>query len=1419
MPTLRSRTSRLEPVRGSRRSRIPLVLRAAAGLLSAALLVSPQASGPVRAQPPAVGGGPFALRSATDARIVFTCVSEPGRVQRLDDGRLHVEDAGGVASPVGSAVSAPRPATWVAMPPGVEGRVRVEFRSVVALPWPEEMSDRERAAVIAGLDPEGWSSEPASWMHDQWGMPIRFCPLVPDGRGGLSYVRDARFTVETFLPSRRGEAGPPQARRAEGRDPFEGVYRTLFLNYEQAKSWRRAEPVHAREGFSLVEDGFSSTPNPWIKVFVPRRGIYGIEGSALAALGLELSSIDPVTLRLFRPEPLPLSETESYAEAPSWMLEVPIELFGMGDGVLDVEDEIRFVGQGGDGFFDELGVDVRGPDRHFRDPYDGAVVYWLTWGGTFAGEPRRIPSVDATEISPPYSNLVSDRAHFEEDRFWEPRPYPTEAVPPGERPAAWERFWWLSLTASRDDPEQVVRLHPPDPVADRPVRVRMRFSATIPFDTSEDWPDHAVRVRLNGTKIVETDRLPDGRPWNHLARQDVDTTGIWLVDGVQELRLLAPYRPLQNPQGVRVDNVLFAWIELDYTRRLVAHGDTIAFLAGGPLRRTVQSLEITGFTTDQVLLYEATDLFSPRRFLPVVAMEEGSRRIRFRAELDDVTPDRFLAATPATLIRPRLALKQVPADGWLRERTGAAQMIVLTHSDLLVGAELLAAARRQGLPGPPGVPDRSPASLAVVTTEEIYDEFSFGRQDPTAIRNFFQFARDRWNGGRPEDGPAYVVLLGDAYYDYRDLQQRGGRNLVPTFEGYWDVQLDDRIYSPQFGSDDYYFLLDPGFALDLYFARLPVRTAVEANAVVRKILLYDDGVDEGPWRGRVTLVADDLCQGTRSDILGSTHMVQTEALVPLLPSVLQVDKVYLYDFGTECAYDRKPLAAQALLDRMNEGTLIVNFTGHGSDEQLADERVLEITSVPGLVNARKPFLFFTASCSVGKYDFFGEGLGEALMLSSTGGAVAVLSASAIAYSGANSDLNQRFFQALFPDTSLADPRPLGEATVIAKNGQGGVLNSRRYVLLGDPATRLVAPRGPVNLSLETGHGGMALGDTLPRGVLTRLRGRVNDSQGQPDPSYEGIASVRIYDSSVVRRVGNGNFSYLLNGAPIYRDSVSVESGEFDLSFVVPSALRTGTRGPARVYVHVAGGPQDAGGSLPKVAVPEVAAPPGDDQEGPGITVRFLGANPGDDGSLVVPARAFFIAELEDTSGINITELVGSRSVVLQIEQAGRLVYLEDLAEQVLFEGDYRRAKLTGQLPRDLAVGIAYDLVLRASDNRSNSAAARVAFSLAGGGPAGFSLSDVFVFPNPSTEGARFYGKTSEPADVEIQLFTLSGRRIWKARVDGLPPVRFEQEGIAWDGRDADGDEPANGVYLYKLTARPVGAGKARSVEGRVVVSR
>jgi hypothetical protein len=346
-----------------------------------------------------------------------------------------------------------------------------------------------------------------------------------------------------------------------------------------------------------------------------------------------------------------------------------------------------------------------------------------------------------------------------------------------------------------------------------------------------------------------------------------------------------------------------------------------------------------------------------------------------------------------------------------------------------------------------------------------------------------------------------------------------------------------------------------------------------------------------------------------------------------------------------------------------------------------------------------------------------------------------------------------------------------------------------------------------------------LGDTLHRGTLTELTGRVLDDGGSLIQGYRGTATLRIYDSGVVRNVVPTDasippFDYTLTGAPIYRGEVPVVDGAFSVRFRTPAALRTGERAPAGAYAYVEDDNVDGFGALDSLLVPEAEAAHSLDQQGPAITLHLEGD------PRALPSEAWFTAGLRDSSGIDITGLVGSRSVVAEVEEQGNLVYIENLASQVNFAASYDSASVRSHLPASLLAGHDYDLVLRASDNLRNGSTARLSFRISTGESATFSLSDVFNFPNPTEGETRFMGHLTQDAEIDIQIFTITGRPIWRLdRPVRVSALQFSEDGILWDGRDRKGGLPSNGVYFYKVTARPVGGGAAESRVERLVVYR
>jgi hypothetical protein len=225
------------------------------------------------------------------------------------------------------------------------------------------------------------------------------------------------------------------------------------------------------------------------------------------------------------------------------------------------------------------------------------------------------------------------------------------------------------------------------------------------------------------------------------------------------------------------------------------------------------------------------------------------------------------------------------------------------------------------------------------------------------------------------------------------------------------------------------------------------------------------------------------------------------------------------------------------------------------------------------------------------------------------------------------------------------------------------------------------------------------------------------------------------------------------------------------------------------------------GAVDSLVVADNAPPEYADQEGPAIELQPQGDPER------IEVGTVWEASLSDTSGINITQLVPSRSVLLRIEEEGRLVYAEDLASRVTFPESYRTGQLTFALPEVLETGHAYLMVLGAHDNMDNGRSVSREFTLAGGGGGAFALARVYNVPNPlDGGGTTFFVEMNQPAEVDVRIYTASGARIREIRAGTLTPAAGRDRGIDWNGRDEDGDALANGVYFYRV--------RARSADGR-----
>ncbi|MFH1145059.1 MAG: C25 family cysteine peptidase [Candidatus Eisenbacteria bacterium] len=1250
----------------------------------------------------------------------------------------------------------------------------------------------------------------------QWGGDVRMLPLRvravrPDAEGQLFTTTQLEIAL-TFTPDagQQGEqrgaavAGPGVGGARRNVRGMADLAARAVVNPDQVDVRRRVAPL--RLPTTRRDEGFDTATSPWLRIGVRERGIYVIDGDALIEAGIDPASVDLDQLRLFAGPPGALPESLSWSESPSWMEPCALYLEDDGDGPWDDQTRLYFLGNGPDGWFDDL--DLAAPsedDRYFTHPYADTFHYWLCWGGDFSGAPLWMEERDAQPIGDPPLEVADARAHVEPNAFLDTRPR--------QQGFAWPLFYALSVSASETDLGASLTAELGREPADLPARVHVALWGR---SWSSATPDHRAAILVNGDTLgVET--------WNDLDRVVVSADDVELNHS-NVVALKVPQRYTQGGDPL-TDQVYLDWVDIEYSQPLVAEADSLEFFltAEASAGRTIR---VTGLDApDGWLLLDAGSMRRPVVLQPSISAVGGAYAAEFPLEPQEAQTHLVLLRRDRAA-RPHSVTQVSPEGGWLRGRSDPVDYVIVTVPELRAPAEALSAHRRSNFYGAAG-DTATTAEVALVMVQAIFDEFSWGQHDPGALRNFLAFARDTWRDDPENARLSHVLFLGNAHQDPRDYLKAGVPDQVPSGHIYgWQYQSSSK-WEPAFYGDDWLVLFDgpQDLADDLFPGRLAVVTEAQAWNVVRKIIQYETAAPLGEWRTRLLFSADDVCQGTKVDQLGFYHMRYTERLCEeAAPADARLEKIYLYEYGAECRYDRKPEATQDLMDAIEAGALVFNYVGHGSDVQLADERLLDQSSVASLQNEDRPFLMITASCAVGRFTSDEEGLAVQALRLAEGGALGVVSASATAGSEENFRLNRFLIQELFSGATLSGRRALGPALVAAKWSNLDD-NDLRYNLLGDPGSRLAAPQHHFRLWIEGVPGVTAGADTLLRGGPAVLRGQLLDEDGAPALSFEGEADVLVRDSDIYRLTPpdpyTNTFDYYLPGTRIFSGRATVSGGEFACPFFVPTALRVGSRGPARAYAYLrsaaAGVPaglggEDGAGALGQLFIPESRLPSGDTL-GPAIGLSW--ENPDE----LQPGSRLW-ATLEDSSGIYVAALAPSRSVVLTIaDRDNRILVAEDLAEEVAFGEDFRVGWLRYEIPEGLVRGEQLVLALEASDNVGRRSREELGFHLgAAGDSLGRLLGMAYNVPNPMEAETRFFFELEREAELTVVVYAASGRKILTLPGGWFSPARARDIGIPWDGRDEDGDRIANGLYFYRVLARG-NEGRSEERIERLVVLR
>jgi hypothetical protein len=712
-----------------------------------------------------------------------------------------------------------------------------------------------------------------------------------------------------------------------------------------------------------------------------------------------------------------------------------------------------------------------------------------------------------------------------------------------------------------------------------------------------------------------------------------------------------------------------------------------------------------------------------------------------------------------------------------------ADILLITYDDFIDEAQ-----RLKDLRG-----DEYQYSTRIVRISDVYNQFSWGLMDPIAIRNFLKFAYENW----PAPAPSFVTLLGDGHYDYRRNLGGGNRNFIPPFENNPVMSDEHFLYFGQTG----YLDSDTNNVPDMLIGRIPANSEQDAREMIDKFYNYDGDPDLSTWRNKVVVVADDNLHPPNS-ITETYHTTQAEALSNNhVPNRFEVSKIYLIEYPLRTGGE-KPEAREALIGAFNRGSLIIDWIGHGSPGLWADEHIFRRSQdIPRLNNARRLPLIYTASCSIGFFDDPSfESFAEELLRSNARGGVAVISATREVYAGANAALNRAVYDQLLGSDSVGIGEALYTAKYLRSYPGPTSQNDRSYILLGDASQILQFPKFDVRITTAP--------DSVVALSVGSVAGEITDNDGNVTSDFNGTAWITVKDGTLERTVvlrdrNNNPLSLSVQfdapGAAIFLGPVDVVNGQFSGQFFIPKDVSYGSEG-AKIYVYAENGSYDAAGVVDSLL---------------GINLLADG-RPFGAGITMVSENFALGGEIEDPHGVNITGQLG-HGIVVKIDDGE--IYEADITGNFV----YNRGEYTGGV---FEVGIQelppgeHDLSIKAWDNFNNSTLITRRIEVVSAED--LELMHVMNWPNPirntDTETTFQYCLNNSVDRVKISIFTESGRKIWSFDTDDPQYTGVDCSYLDWNLKDADGDDLANGVYLYKISAEgnDTGGSKVTAEEFRKI---
>ncbi|MCK8491861.1 type IX secretion system sortase PorU [Spirosoma sp. RP8] len=1101
----------------------------------------------------------------------------------------------------------------------------------------------------------------------------------------------------------------------------------------------------------------------WIKIGVVESGVYRLDQATLARINPAFASADPRTLRLYGNGGAVLPQPNA-AQRASDLLENAILVNGEADGRFDAGDALLFFGQSPHIVrYDSLARRF----KHQINPYTDTTFYFLTVGG---GQGLRIAERPAGALS-----STATVTTFDDYQFHEQDLVKIPSVRSGRE--------WLGEIMTNDT-TKTIPFDVPGVVASVPVRITSSVVAGASATTQ-------FRVRLNdqfvGTQLMSS-----------ISGYEYDYQGILRTDtfSVKPATVANPLRVTISFQKNRAISVLgyLNYIGIQVRRELRQYDQPtwVRQLDSGQcaVRQSAATLRVWNLDNPLVPVSQAYSL-SPASEARWVSANRADYYLFTDNQLK--TP-----VSLASVANQNIASLTTP------------NLLIVTSAAWRAEAERLATFRRE----------HDQLTVQVVTTQQVYNEFGSGKPDPTAIRDMVRYFYRKTPGQL-----RYLLLFGDATYDYRNINRLLSAsqlaNTVPVYES--NESLHPVL---SYSSDDYFGFMDRNegewpetnagdYKMDIGVGRLPVKSTDEAKTVVDKLIRYSsDPSLAGDWQTRVMFVADDGDYNIhQQDANSLATMTETNA-----PS-FRPERVFLdaYPQETTASGQKSPIVNQLINRAVADGRLIINYSGHGGVETLADEQVVTLQDILSWKNRRLP-LFVTATCQFGRYDDPASNSGaELALLSRLGGAIGLLTTTRPVYANTNLVLNKAFCKFAFTPINGQMPR-LGDVMRLTKNDSLVGPVNRNFALLGDPSMRLAYPQAQVMLTKVNGRTVTAdHADTLRALETVELSGEIQQGGGRLN-DFTGTLQLTLYDKATTQTTlgtESAKMNFKAYTSTLFAGQVAVKNGQFAVRFVMPKDISY-TVGMAKLYAYAVRSDSllDAVGSYDSLRVGGSLVVDSLDTQPPLVQLHVEGGVLDGEQVHVAGPDVTVRISLQDNQGINTARAGLGHELTIRIGDQSPVV-LNDA--YVSTSGDGRQGQAVYTF-LDVTPG-AYIVRVKAWDINNNSTEGTL--SIVVSGKPALALRGLQASPNPVTTYSTIsveHNRGGEPLDWTWQIVDQNGRLL-NQRTGQCSDCPTKLDIGTWYGSTDSGQSVPNGLYIVRLRIQSAADGSVTDGSSRLILSK